>query len=394
MSYQGLMLDGNGWGRILDGVQQGLDMGLSDFMLEAWKKADPSGPNLDQRIISKQGVPAYYLFRLNGNGRLNGRLWDGANLAITTGTTDLRDGRWDYVCFSIDKSIATGLQLRIDGTEVAYTSQNSPVAVGNLDNNGNFYIGCHNGVSQFFYGLFDEIRIWNFGYGGLPADYAAYILWRSQGRHRFLPLSEYAAGAWNGYNNADRTELLTNGSMEAVNSWANRGAPTTNARSGVQQHGGAFSRLIVSNAVNQGARQDVVTVVGEWYEVRGWVWVTAGDAEIGKEDTDGSDQVLTSQATAAAWNEFCVVFQATAAVSRIFFQSDTVAVSTFYVDDMETRRIGKVTHYKFENNLLDETQNNNDLTTGGTGNLYPTYSLKREKIIMAGAVNPAMGDRR
>lgn len=220
-------------------------------------------------------------------------------------------------------------------------------------------------------GLIDEVRIWNFGYGGLPADYAAYIAWRADAMNASLPIREYSAGAWIPYANAIRTELLTNGDMEAVNSWADRLTPLTNAQSNEQFHGGANSRKIVTNAISEGAYQDVTTVIGKYYEVRGYIYVTAGDAEIGKEDTDGSDQVLTPQATATSWNEFCVIFQATETTSRIFFQSDATANSTFYVDDMETRRIGEVAHYPFDDDSYnDATSNANDLTAGGAGNTF------------------------
>ena len=132
---------------------------------------------------------------------------------------------------------------------------------------------------------------------------------------------------------------ITNGNMEAVNSWTDRGTPSTNARSNEQAHAGTYSRKIVTDAISEGAYQDITTVIGYKYTLTGWLYVTTGDAELGKEDTDGSDQVFSSQATEASWTEFSITFTATATTSRIFFQSDATAVSTFYADDFSIDKV-------------------------------------------------------
>ena len=400
MSYQTLKLNGSGYASIADGFQAGLDVGLSDFMVEMRVKL--TVPTADQ----PEGLA--YLFSKTPGGAAALReayinvasigfdLWDGGNFAaIVCSSSYVDDLKWHSLFFVGDRDQVTGLELYVDGVEAIYIIQNDLTAIDNLDNAGEFTIGSE--ATSHDYKLkskMDEIRIWNFGKDGLPADYAAYIAWRARNRNWFRAVSEYSGGAWLPYDDANWTNPLINPDMEALNSWANRGAPTTNARSGVQAHSGANSRLIVSNAVSQGAYQDIVTIVGHWYEVSGWIWVTAGDAEIGKEDTDGSDQVLTAQATLGAWHQFCVVFQATATTSRIFFQSDATAVSTFYVDDMRVVQTGLTGYWRFNNNYLDETVNSNNLTAGGLGNIFPTYSLKTERIIIAGAVNPVMGARR
>lgn len=138
----------------------------------------------------------------------------------------------------------------------------------------------------------------------------------------------------------DLVELITNGDMEADSDWTDRGTPTTNERSDEQAHGGTYSRKIVTDATGEGAYQDISTTVGQEYQVTAWVYVSAGDAKIGKEDTDGSDQVLSSQANAASWTQLSVTFTATATTSRIFFQSDATAASTFYVDDVSVQGTG------------------------------------------------------
>lgn len=196
MSYQALELNGNGYASIANASQAGLNMGLSDFMIEALIKANADGPDTDQRITSKQNG-GYHIFRLNTSGQLNSRLYDGTNTAVATGTTDLRDGLWHYVCLSVDKSSATGMQLYLAGSTEG--SSANPSVLGNLDSTGDFYIGAWFESSQMFYGLLDEIRIWNFGVDVLPEDYATYIAWRAAGRNRFLATSNYDSNSWASY---------------------------------------------------------------------------------------------------------------------------------------------------------------------------------------------------
>ena len=373
--YQSLSLDGSGYASIADASQAGLNMGLSDFMIEARVKTTVGGIILAK---SNGGSPAsnygYLLLLTTYDGRLYiylstavGAWGDAGNFQMIS-STDLRDGRWHTIVMVIDRSSSINCSFFVDGSDDTQIRNGDITTVGNIFNDLNFTVGAESDTGDRYTGLTDEVRVWNFGFGGLPADYEAYITWRNT--HPSHDISQYAAGAWNGWADADRSELLINGDMEAVDSWANRAAVNTNVRSNEQAHTLTFSRKIVTDAISEGAQQDVTTVVGEWYEVRGWAYVTVGDAKIGKEDVDGSDQVLTSQATAASWNEFCVIFQATETTSRIFFQSDTTAVSTFYVDDMETRRIGNVAHYGFDGDYVDQTANANTLTAGGAGNTF------------------------
>jgi len=378
-TYQSLSLNGSGYASIADGSQAGLNMGLSDFMIEGWVKTSNTG--VIQYFMTKRTTSGYYL-RTDANDHIFGVV----NSAVVVASNfPVSDGQWHYIVFVVDKSSATGLKLFVDGVECSYSSQQDPTAIGNVDSADDFAIGRF--LSWYFTGLLDEMRVWNFGYGGLPADWATYVPWRYT--HPHTALSSYDSNAWAGYADAVRTELLTNGDMEAANSWTNRGTPGTNAQSNEQFHGGANSRKIVTDVISEGAYQDIVTVVGAWYEVRGWVYVTAGDAKIGKEDTDGSDQVLTSQATAGAWNEFAVIFQATETTSRIFFQSDATAISTFYADDISVKRIGLVARYKFDGDYLDQTSNSNDLTAGGAGNAWDqgyTKTVVSEGVVIEGAI--------
>jgi len=69
--------------------------------------------------------------------------------------------------------------------------------------------------------------------------------------------------------------LVTNGDMEAADSW------TGGSRSDEQAYRGTYSRKIVTTKCFQGAYQNITTEVGKKYKVSARVYVTAGEAIIG-----------------------------------------------------------------------------------------------------------------
>ena len=57
-----------------------------------------------------------------------------------------------------------------------------------------------------------------------------------------------------------RTNLISNGSMEYDSGWASVGTPTTQSLSTVQKHAGTYSRRIIVNAANEGAKTSSIRV--------------------------------------------------------------------------------------------------------------------------------------
>jgi len=205
MSYQALSLTGAGYASRAGAICQGFNMGLSDFMLEVRIKLAILGTHT--YIARKKGaIDAGWLFRKNDADKLNVYIYDGTTAANATSTEILNFGRWYYVVLGIDKSSATGLKLFIRGTEVAYDIQQDISAIGSLDNAFLFSMGASSGPFASYTGFIDEARVWNFGYGGLPADYATYITWRGAGRNVFLATSEYDSNSWALYADAVQTD--------------------------------------------------------------------------------------------------------------------------------------------------------------------------------------------
>lgn len=396
-AYQALEVDGNGYASIVDASQAGLNMGLSDFMVEGWIKASTTGTG-NQRIVSKDSTQLYFM-RLNGSdGYLLAHISDGSNTSTATGISDLRDGKRHYIVLIVDRSSSTGMQLYLDGS--THGSAANPTSVGTLDNGDDFHVGVRTGVlDNPFYGQIDELRIWNFGKDGLPADYATYITWRATARNIFLDISEYDSGAWNGYADADRTEMVTDGGLEnwtgdTSDDWTEQfesaGIRDITDET-VQVHGGSHaSKHECTN--NDGTSINILQLgktlaANKYYEMSAWVYFptrTAGDIQVmAWNATDGIWASATLASTNAAYEQLAVVGAPTVAAGNApnlkFLNETTTGI--VYFDDASLKRVGLVAHYKFNGDYTDETSNSNTLTAGGSGNAFPGYTLKKQKII-------------
>jgi len=389
MAYQALELNGSGYASITDGNQAGLYMGYSDFMLEAYILTTSSAK---QPIVYKSGTGGYFDWHINvTTGFLQCIINDGTNTATITGDVKVTDGRFHVVRVTLDKSSATGGRLYVDGTEDT-SARTDVTSVLNIDNDGIFYVG-YDGTDNFI-GRLDEIRPWNFGYGGLPADVATYDTWRATGRNIFLDISEYNSGGWNGYADADRTEFLTDPGIEnwtgdTPDDWM-EDSESAGVRDitdeQIEVHGGSHAAKLEATNNNGTAfmvKQSVTLEANEYYELSGWIYFasrTAGLAQLKFFNvTDGSFGQTSLSAENGAYIHYKAVGKPTVASSLIVcnFHGETTTGIVYY-DDISVKRTGLVAHWKFNGDLLDETNNSNDLTAGGTGNVFPEYTLRHK----------------
>ena len=148
----------------------------------------------------------------------------------------------------------------------------------------------------------------------------------------------------------DSTELLTNGDFEddsdgdtTPTSWTKYGTTATfetDDDDTISPYNGTKQLKIVTDAVAEGAYQDITTVIGAKYRVVAYIYPTTGECQIGKEDTDTTNATTGTNAnTLNAWTKATVSFTATATTSRITFKSVTTAASTYYIDDVAARLI-------------------------------------------------------
>ncbi len=176
-----------------------------------------------------------------------------------------------------------------------------------------------------------------------------------------------------------------------------------NGKGGGNKHGGSHAAKLEAT-FNDGTtdfylQQIISLTANKYYSFKGWYYFfarTVGECRAYLQEMDGYTTLsmpLDTSSLVGDYTYFEGVFQAADANHCIILMSRNETTGIVYFDDISVKRVGLVGHWKFDGNLVDEI-GQNDLTEGGTGNLFPTYSLKREKIILAGAVNPAMGGRR
>lgn len=404
MSYQALELDGNGYAGIAHASQSGLNLGLSDFIVKATIKTTNTGSN--RRMVSKySATDVGWKIYMDSSGKLAAFLVDGTNDARVISTPTINDGRLHDVVWVVDRSSATGSKLFIDGSEVAYDTQEDPTGVLTLDNVVAVNVGSYKNGQQNWVGLLDEVEVWNFGYGGLPADYAAYITWRAAGRNVFLDISEYNGGAWNGYADADRTELVTDGGLENwttdtnLTSWTESEASAgvrDITKESTEKHGGNFATKLeatLSDGTSFNIDQPVNLVTrNKYYELTGWSYFASRTEGVMYlllyNEPDDIVCNINSSTIEGAYTFHAAVGMPTvdgAGVNRVYaYIASETTTGIVYFDDISLKRVGLVGHWKFNGNYNDETTNANHLTAGGTGNVFPGYSLrtKAQKMLL------------
>lgn len=164
--------DGATYFSITDALQTDLNMGLSNFMMGIRIKLNvslASQPDIYSRVFEKRvsGIAGYMCYLDRGNEYIVLRIEEGANSAyIRISSSTLDDLGWHYLVVFVDRSSSTGLKFYLDGSEITYVTQDDPTPVGSLDNTNPFYLGSDAGV-RYINASFDELRVWNFGTGGL-----------------------------------------------------------------------------------------------------------------------------------------------------------------------------------------------------------------------------------
>jgi hypothetical protein len=143
-----------------------VDFGMGDFTFEAWVKTSDSYGN----IVSKRyyhNSPGY-LFMVYA-GTLLLQMTDDINGWFNYIDPRYRipgavyprvdDNQWHHVAVTVDRDNSQGGKMFIDGV-VVYTF-NPTNRQGSLDTDANLWIGQEGGGGQYFYGLIDELSLYN-----------------------------------------------------------------------------------------------------------------------------------------------------------------------------------------------------------------------------------------
>lgn len=411
--YQSLSLNGSGWASITDGAQQGLDFGLSDFMIEGWVKRGSVYANW-VGIMGKGTRLGIYLESVGWAIEIG----DGATyqkFPLPSLSSASQTGRWECIALVVDRS--GNVYSFLDGAQ----KDSIVVTLGTtilLAGAGAFEVGKF-WAGDTFTGLLDEFRIWNFGYGGLPADYATYIAWRHS--HPSHDISEYSAGAWNGYADAYRVERITFGALDDDNSdfegagadgtdievgtdWvkSNTSAEIDNeAGSGVTSYNGSDFCAKIHTATGNtpslrmdGVNLDAAFTVGDWYELSyDYKLLNCTDARV-RILNAGSATDVNKILTSTSWASDSFVFQVVGNNDMYLllyshYGTDEDGTEVVWIDNVSIREIGNVAHYMLDGDYTDQTTNANTLTEGGTGNAWDqgvTPCVVTEGVVISGAV--------
>jgi hypothetical protein len=150
------------------------------------------------RILSPSGTKAFYVILNDGTGNyLNNSV--GGQDATISGSTNIRDGLWHHVVFTVS---GTSVKIYIDGGDAAINASNSSNSEGHAlsvtstksyAGGANSYFLNRNGTSHSYFldGLMDEVAIFEYELtasqvrsiynSGTPEDLASYspnVWWR------------------------------------------------------------------------------------------------------------------------------------------------------------------------------------------------------------------------
>jgi len=150
---QALSFDGDG-DYVDCGKDESLDMGSGDFTITAWIKLTADGINtIAGKKGSNYGKSPGYMLTVD-DGVLKFTMGDGSNSFISSGFAGVNDGQWHFVA-----GIRNGNTAYVILDEQSKSDDCS--AIGNVNNDRNFYVGQKGYIGNYFNGTIDEVRIYN-----------------------------------------------------------------------------------------------------------------------------------------------------------------------------------------------------------------------------------------
>lgn len=188
----------------------------------------------------------------------------GLDATASTANTDI-----DYITWSTWKTACATANLSLKARFTGQSIREALERIRDLTNSDIYQAG--NGIIKFF----------RFTQGAPPAESCLFNTDKFKDFSVKPDSSKILNHLTVHYGYTIPPELVTNGTMEAVDSWSNKGSPPTNARSSEQIRNGSYSRKISTDEIYQGAYQDIPTVVGKTYKVSAWFYVSQGDAILG-----------------------------------------------------------------------------------------------------------------
>jgi hypothetical protein len=120
------------------------------------------------------------------------------------------------------------------------------------------------------------------------------------------------------------------------------GTPSTSARSNTVAHSGTYSWKVVTDAAGEGVSRALTTVVGTFYKLSAWVYVTTSGVVTLAGATKQNGSALSKVTTAVnVWQRLQCVFRATGTTTTLQFTSGSGV--TWYLDDVDCGALTAVT---------------------------------------------------
>lgn len=370
--------------------QVGLNMGTSDFLISLWFKTTNDG-----YLINKKDGTTAWQFQVFSHV-VKGWIGDGTNSAGVESSTSVDIGKWYHTIFSMDKSSATGNVIYLDNVDVS-NNRDDPSGVGDLDNTESVDVGRRSDDSNYFTDNIANVRVFNFGKDGLPTGTAFTNLIKGLYEKPNAPLSEYDSDLAP-YEDADRTELVTNGTFDADSDWTKAGNITINGGAAHFNNEVLNTSLTQTIAFPQGKKLVVEFTISN---------ISGGGIKINVGGNHESSAFTTN-------GTHFFIPSGTSYTNTNFYIQSSADSTTCDVDDVSLKRVGEVAHWKLDESngfkAIDQTSNSNDLTQTTVANqpaiiqdlevkksLEPVFyeplktaSLK-DWTVVSGAFEPVMG---
>jgi len=143
------------------GDDASLDVGTSDFSIEAWVKRASSGVQMG--VVSKRGGPMApqpgYAVWFDAGDPLRFEMSDGADEFSIYGSTSITDAQWHHVVVVIDRDNTSNSKIYLDGIDDTGSTGGTITDVDSIDTSEVLMIGRFE--SRYLNGIIDEVAIYN-----------------------------------------------------------------------------------------------------------------------------------------------------------------------------------------------------------------------------------------
>ena len=159
---QALTFDGvNDW--VNAGDNGTLDIGTSDFSISFWHKVN-SAVNVMGKTAPSGGTGGYIVNWIGASTTIRLNMTDGVDQANPQFNI-ANSNEWNYYTFSVNRSVATGISLYVNGVLKGCNGNCSYdlTIVGDLSNTNAFVMGTRSSAdpTQFMDGSLDDVRVYN-----------------------------------------------------------------------------------------------------------------------------------------------------------------------------------------------------------------------------------------